>query len=162
MTPPDSDRRGRGFRQTGRLLEAQIRAAGESRCFSVSRLLTHWDEVAGPDLAALARPVKVSYASRGLAATLTVLTTGAHAPLVQAQLPQLHRRVNECYGYNAIAKIRITQTAPQGFAEPAPEYVAPDPLPNPAADRMARDVSDPDLKAALTALACNVLNRQQN
>eukprot|EP00581_Thalassiosira_minuscula_P039407 CAMPEP_0184474250 /NCGR_PEP_ID=MMETSP0740-20130409/132953_1 /TAXON_ID=385413 /ORGANISM="Thalassiosira miniscula, Strain CCMP1093" /LENGTH=61 /DNA_ID=CAMNT_0026851415 /DNA_START=16 /DNA_END=198 /DNA_ORIENTATION=+ len=51
----------RGFARTSKLLNEQIRKAGESRGFAVSRLLTHWEEIAGPDLAAMARPVNVGY-----------------------------------------------------------------------------------------------------
>ena len=48
-----------GFKRTYGLLESRIRKAGEARGFAVSRLLTHWDEVAGADIAAMARPVLV-------------------------------------------------------------------------------------------------------
>ncbi len=49
----------RGFKRTGSLLNDQIRKAGESRGFAVSRLLTHWEEIVGPELAAMARPVRL-------------------------------------------------------------------------------------------------------
>ncbi|NNK67968.1 MAG: DUF721 domain-containing protein, partial [Rhodobacteraceae bacterium] len=38
-------KRAKGFRRTSSLLGKQIREAGESRGFAVSRLLTHWAEV---------------------------------------------------------------------------------------------------------------------
>ena len=100
-----------GFKRTASLLEGRIRRAGESRGFAVTRLLTHWDEIAGPDLAAMARPVEVKYGRQNFGATLTLLTDGARAPLVEMQKEQLRQKVNAAYGYNAIAKIRITQTA---------------------------------------------------
>jgi hypothetical protein len=37
--------------------------------------------------------------------------------MLEMQKEILRARVNACYGYNAIARIRITQTAPTGFAE---------------------------------------------
>ena len=52
-------KRGKGFSSAGALLQGQIRRAGESRGFAVSRVLTHWAEIVGTDLAALARPVDV-------------------------------------------------------------------------------------------------------
>ena len=52
-------RRMRGFETAAQLLAQRVRVAGESRGFAVARLLTHWDEVVGPEIAAHARPVKV-------------------------------------------------------------------------------------------------------
>ncbi|TMV57313.1 DUF721 domain-containing protein, partial [Thioclava sp. BHET1] len=49
----------RGFEQTSGLLKERIRAAGETRGFAVTRLLTHWAEIVGPEIAPLAVPVKV-------------------------------------------------------------------------------------------------------
>ena len=159
----------RGFARADGLLKQRIRAATESRGFAESRLLTRWSEIAGADVAAISRPVEVSYGKGGLGATLTLLTTGAQAPMLAMQLPKLLDKVNSCYGYRAIARIRLTQTAPTGFAEgqasfaPAPK--AQPPQPDAAArqqgDRAASDVSDPSLRAALSALGANVITRQK-
>jgi hypothetical protein len=165
-TPPE--RRARGFVAAAQLMAPQIRTAGEARGFAVARLLTHWAEIAGEDIAALCRPVKIGYGKGGLGATLCVLTTGAAAPLLQMQLPQLRERVNACYGYNAIARITLTQTAPTGFAEGqaefahAPKRSAP---PAPAPDISAKAaataavVQDAELRTALERLARNVLSK---
>ena len=110
-------RRSRGFRQASSLLASQIRHAAEGRGFAVARLLTHWAEVVGADVAARARPIKIGHSRGGMGATLTLLTTGPYAPLLEMQLPTIRDRVNACYGYNAISRITLTQTAPTGFAE---------------------------------------------
>ena len=110
-------RRSRGFRQASSLLASQIRHAAEGRGFAVARLLTHWAEVVGADVAARARPIKIGHGRGGMGATLTLLTTGPYAPLLEMQLPTIRDRVNACYGYNAISRITLTQTAPTGFAE---------------------------------------------
>lgn len=110
-------RKTRGFKRTGGILSKQIRKASEKRGFVETRLLTHWAEFVGETIANVAQPVKVSYGREGLGATLTILTTGANAPIVQMQLPTIKERVNACYGYSAISTIRITQTAPIGFGE---------------------------------------------
>lgn len=44
-----------GFAQTGGLLKGDIRRASESRGFAQSRVLTHWEEIAGADIAAISR-----------------------------------------------------------------------------------------------------------
>ncbi|MDO6729709.1 DUF721 domain-containing protein [Marinovum sp. 2_MG-2023] len=157
-----------GFARTSSLLNQRIQRASESRGFAQTRLLTHWPEVAGEDIAAIARPVNVSFGRGGLGATLTVLTTGANAPLLEMQKEQLRQKVNAVYGYNAISRIRITQTAPTGFAEGQAQFTygtAPkkDPQPDPkvtaAARHYAEEVMDADLKGALEALARNVLSK---
>ena len=110
-------RRERGFERASILVAGPVRAAGEHRGFAVSRLLTHWTEVAGPDIARVSRPVEVTY-GRGLGATLTLLTTGPEAPMLEMQKDRIRERVNACYGYGAIEKIRITQTAATRFGAP--------------------------------------------
>ncbi|MGR3756421.1 MAG: DUF721 domain-containing protein [Tranquillimonas sp.] len=161
-------RGGRGFRHAAGLLQSRIRAAGESRGFAVSRLLTHWEEVAGADIAALARPVSISYGRGGIGATLVLLTTGARAPMLEMQKERVRERVNACYGYAAISRIRITQTAPTGFAEGQAEFApAPKPAPRPdpgieaEARRAAAPVADESLRGALEALARNVLSARK-
>ncbi|WP_170383913.1 DUF721 domain-containing protein [Ruegeria atlantica] len=159
----------RGFKRTATLLNGQIRRAGESRGFAVSRLLTHWVEIVGQDMAAIARPVNVGYGKGGIGATLTVLTTGPQAPMLEMQKEQLRNKVNAVYGYNAISRVRITQTAPTGFAEGQasfdhkPKSAKPkiDPEIEAEADRTARDVHDGELRAALERLGRNVLSKQK-
>lgn len=169
MKQPTSNppRRMRGFEPASGLLKERIRKAGESRGFAVTRVLTHWAEIAGADIAAVARPVKVSYPRDGFGATLTLLTTGAQAPIVEMQKETIRERVNACYGYAAIARIHITQTAPTGFAEgqvqftPAPK--APPAPPSPEVVKRAaaasEGVQDEGLRAALEALGQNILTR---
>jgi len=161
----------RGFEPAAGLLREPIRKAGESRGFAITRLLTHWPEIAGRDLAGLCRPVKVSYGQGGLGATLSVLASGAAAPLVQMQLPMLKERVNVCYGYAAIARIKVTQTSAQGFAEAqtaftgTPNIAAPSPQSllkaRQVVDTLTEGVGDSSLKSALERLAENVLTRQK-
>jgi hypothetical protein len=84
-------------------------------------------------------------------------------------LPVLRDRINACYGYNAIARIHITQTAPEGFAEgqavfgPAPRRSRPPTPPEVVAraQGLSAPVADPDLRAALDRLARNVLSRTE-
>ncbi|MEL6516270.1 MAG: DUF721 domain-containing protein [Pseudomonadota bacterium] len=161
-------RRSKGFRQAAGLVSRDIREASESRGFAVSRVLTHWDEVAGAEIAAIARPVDISYGRGGLGATLTILTTGAQAPMLDMQKETLRERVNRCYGYTAISRIRITQTAPQGFADgrvsfahapKAPTAAAPDPAVTQKAETSAAPIDDTELRRALTRLGENVLKR---
>jgi hypothetical protein len=158
----------RGFEPAAGLLQDSIRKAGETRGFAVTRLLTHWAEIVGEDLATCTRPVKVGYGREGMGGTLSVLTTGPMAPMVEMQKDTIRARVNACYGYNAVSRVMIVQTAATGFAEgqatfdPAPKRKAPTP-PDPAVTAAARQqadgVADDGLRQALETLARNVLSR---
>lgn len=161
----------RGFQHTAQLLQPRIRAAGESRGFAVTRLLTHWRDIVGPDIADMARPLRVGFARGSFGATLTLLTSGAQAPMVQMQLPRIREKVNACYGYNAISRITLTQTAPDGLAEgsapfgPAaaqPGAPAADPDLDRRAAQVAGGVRDEALRAALETLARNVMSRARD
>lgn len=143
-----------------------MRTAGESRGFAVSRLLTRWPEIVGQTVADICDPLKVTYAKGGFGATLILLTRGAQAQMLEMQLPQIREKVNACYGYNAIARIRITQTAPTGFREGQAVFQNK----SPAAPReklekhkreaaaVAAGVSDPKLREALEAFGENILH----
>ena len=155
----------KGFTRTSSLLTQRIRKASESRGFAQSRLLTHWEEVVGDDLAAIARPVNVSYGRQGFGAALTILTTGAQAPMVEMQKEQIRAKVNAVYGYNAISRIRITQTAPTGFSEGRAVFERAVTPKKPeasqeikaAAAQSAQGVQSDNLRVALERLAQNVL-----
>jgi hypothetical protein len=169
IAPPTAQHRMRGFEPAFGLMKDAVRTAGESRGFAVARLLTHWAEVAGEEMARKTRPVKIGYGKGGMGATLTLLVKAAEAPMVQMALPVLKERVNAVYGYAAISHIHLTQTAATGFAEgqaeftPAPRAVkAPDPALVARAQDTARDVADPGLRNALEQLAQNILTRPRS
>lgn len=167
--PTRPTRRMRGFERTSALLGTRIRKATETRGFSESRLLTHWAEIVGEEIAAVARPVSVGYGRGGFGATLTVLTTGAHAPMLQMQEPRLREKVNAVYGYNAISRIRITQTAPTGFAEGQVQFAPakrdaprePDATSRERAAELTGEVSDEALRKALAALGAQVFTKNK-
>ncbi|WP_368185939.1 DUF721 domain-containing protein [Aestuariibius sp. HNIBRBA575] len=156
----------RGFARTSGLLQSRIREATESRGFAQSRLLTHWVEIVGSAVAQIARPVEVSYGRGSMGATLSLLTTGAQAPMLEMQKTQILEKVNACYGYRAISRIRITQTAPVGFAEGQAQFThapkaekRPDPDVVKEAQALADGAGDEKLRLALEALATNVLSK---
>ena len=165
-----------GFARAEKLLAGQIRRASETRGFAQSRVLTHWEEIVGADLAAVSRPVEVRYGALKMqgrtdhshGGKLVVLTRGAHAPMLEMRREELRARINAVYGYEAIRKVYITQTAPTGFAEGQVDFThrkAPDlpAAPSAAAQAEARaeaeGVSDEALRAALERLGANVISK---
>ncbi len=169
MKQPRSSHKARGFSRAATLVQTRIRKASEGRGFAQTRLLTHWSEIVGEDIAGTAHPVNVSYAKGGMGATLTLLTTGAMAPMIEMQKEQIREKVNACYGYRAISRVRITQTAPTGFAEgrvafqQAPKAArTPDPAIRAEAAKVAQDIASDDLRLALEVLATNVLTKHKS
>lgn len=164
--PAPPKRRARGFEQSGNFVERRVRKAAERRGFVEMRVLTHWAEIAGKATAAICRPVKVGYGREGFGATLTLLTSGAHAPMLEAELPKIRERVNAAYGYAAISRIRLTQTAAAGFAEdraafdPAPREDKPLAVLDPNTAGEVNRVTDPRLRTALERLGRNILSRR--
>ena len=156
----------RGFSRAATLMQPSIRKASEDRGFAVTRLLTHWHEIVGESVANIAKPVGVSYGKSGMGATLTVLTTGAQAPMLEMQKETIREKVNACYGYRAIARLRITQTAATGFAEGRATFDAaprvrktPTPQMQSTAQSLSDGIESNDLRDALARLGANVLNK---
>ncbi len=158
----------RGFVKTGGILQNRVRKASEKRGFVETRILTNWAELVGEATAAIARPVKVGYGRQGFGATLTLLTNGANAPMLQAELPKIRERVNSCYGHAAISRIRLTQTAEIGFSEDQAKF-EPKPKENtPSVDPKKRTemtesvaiIEDDNLRSALAALGQNILTQK--
>jgi hypothetical protein len=156
------------FKRTATILQSRIREVSEGRGFAQSRVLTHWLEIVGADIAEITRPVEVSYGRDGMGATLSILTTGAHALMIEMQKEAIRAKVNAVYGYNAIARVRITQTAPVGFSDGQVEFRAkPKSKPTVSltvqqqAQETARTVTDQKLRRALEELGQNVLTKNQ-
>ena len=87
------------------------------------------------------------------------------------QKEKLRDKVNAVYGYNAISRVHITQTAPVGFAEgqasfdhhPKATRTAPEnPEARAEAQHLAAPVADTSLRAALERLGQNILSRSKH
>lgn len=167
--PPKPPRRKRGFEPAAKLVAGHLRGPLQKRGFSEAKLITHWREIVGEEVAEAALPVKIRHAHGAFGATLVLLTTGGRAPLLEMQKDTIRQKVNACYGYNAVSKIQITQTAPTGFAEGQVAFAAhetpkPDPTPQILSDakKAAAPIHDERLKEALERLARNVLTRNNH
>jgi hypothetical protein len=159
-------RKGRGFTPAAKAAAPLLRGAGAKRGFAEQRLMTQWPALVGPALATLCRPVKMSFRrGDGLGATLVVEAEGPAALEIQHQAPALAERVNAVYGYRAVERIKVVQTAPRGGAsgflgEPAPAFEGPPPLDGPVSPDIS-GVENPGLRAALARLEANIRRRRQ-
>lgn len=159
-----------GFARTGQLMTGQVRRASEARGFEKSQLLTHWEEIVGPDTAAICHPSQIKFGRQGIGATLTLLTSGPHAPMLEMQKEDIRTKVNAVYGYTAISYVRITQTSPHGFAEGQMLFQQRKPAPVPAgptqddittAQATTSGVGDNALRDALTKLGGRIIEKQR-
>lgn len=141
MNAQNHHKRNRGFRSATDLVARRVRAVAQKRGFSESRLLTHWAEIVGHEIATMAWPVSVKYGYGHFGATLTLLTSGACAPVVALHEARIRESVNACYGYTAIGRVRVTQTSPHGFAEGAQAVFRGAPATAPAPSRGAPPAS---------------------
>ena len=159
------NRGGSGFRRTGALVDRQVKDTSQGRGFLETRLLTHWADVVGDEIAGVCEPVEVTH-RQGFGATLVLLTKGATAPILEMQKDSIKDRVNAVYGYCAVTRVRITQTAAHGFGEEgspfAPAPKVPKSLPSdPKHVAKAREsvtgIQSETLRGALEALGASIL-----
>ncbi len=88
--------------------------------------------------------------------------------MIEMQKEGLREKVNAVYGYAAISRILLTQTAATGFSEgqaqfvPAKKAVPPaDPHIQAKASAVVSPVHDGTLRAALETLGQNILTRRK-
>ena len=124
--------------------------------FASRELVTRWAEIAGPEIARHAEPLKMQWprpveGQPQAPATLVLRVEGPMALEIQHMSDVILQRVNRFLGWNAVGKLALRQ-AP--LSQPLARK--PPPAPDPAAvARMAATleaVEDDDLRAALARL----------
>jgi hypothetical protein len=124
--------------------------------FVQSAIVTRWPEIVGRRLARVTTPESLRF-PRGKKAdgTLHIAVAGANAVIVQHVLPDLIARVNQFFGYAAVARIQLVQ----GRAEYAPAPTTPTPAMRPVPPSSTpispslNAIADPELRAVLEGLA---------
>ncbi len=146
-------RRGGAARAVGAMLPDVGRASFRRFGFVQSSVVSRWPEIVGERYADVSTPESIRF-PRGLRenGVLTLVTDGAHAPMMQHVAPAIMDRVNRFFGYPAVARVQFRQAA--AVAPPAPRRAAPSlrPIPVELGDSL-RAVADPELRACLASLA---------
>lgn len=106
-------------RRTRSLAELVPGALGEAfaaQGFAGTEIVQRWREIAGPELAARSRPLKLAWPKQPqdqsaprMPATLMVQVESAFALELQMQTPVLLERINRYFGWACVATIRIKQ-----------------------------------------------------
>lgn len=94
--------------------EATRRVTGHSfsrKYISLGRILSHWEDIVGKDLASKAQPVKLHYKKRKDGAkpdaSLDIAVNGAEATLLHYQKDLILERLNNIFGERWINAIRF-------------------------------------------------------
>ncbi len=129
------------------------------RGFAASEIVTHWDEIVGPDIAAHAEPVRIDWPRRRepeevAPATLVLRVEGPAAIEIQHLSAVIIERVNRVFGWPAIGRVALRQ-APLTRRREARKRPVLDPD---AVRRVAETLSiaDEDLRGALARLGAAV------
>jgi len=144
-------------RAVSELLPEVGRAAFRKFGFVQHAVVSRWSEIVGERYATVSAPESIRFPQGKRAeGVLTLLVSGAHAPMMQHIAPEIIERVNRFFGYAAVARVAIRQGAVK-----RPEPVPPLPQPKPVPETLGaslRGIGDPELKAVLEALAAGVAN----
>jgi len=136
--PPPEPPRNYAPRGIAALLAPVVRPAFRRRAPAAAHLLADWDSLAGPELSALASPVKFA------GGTLTLACTGPTALELQHVAPQIIARLNQAIGQAMVERLRFVQnsataTAPTPAPQPATPKTPPKNLPkSPLGEALAR------------------------
>ncbi|MBU0859859.1 MAG: DUF721 domain-containing protein [Alphaproteobacteria bacterium] len=147
--------------------ESVPRVAGQAfgrKYIMLGRLVTHWPDIVGEDMAALVQPIALKYRSgkkkdakagdKPTEFTLEIATDNAAAMVMRYRTDLILARINQIFGADWITAIRFVPKATDGqrnnrFAKP-PKPLTPDQ--KQSLSNMLKDVPDPELQERLQRL----------
>ena len=141
---------------TGRCLSRTLARQG----FAATELVTRWPEIAGPEIATHAQPIKINWprarrGEAGDAGTLVLRVEGPAAIEIQHLTGVILERVNRFFGWRAIGRIALRQ-APLAQRKGRVAVAPPDPQ---ACARIAATltgIADDELRQALARLGAAI------
>lgn len=153
--PKPEPQRSNRARAVSELLPDVGRAAFRKFGFVQHAVVSRWSEIVGERYAEVSAPESIRFPQGKRAeGVLSLVVSGAHAPMMQHIAPEIVERVNRFFGYQAVAKLHIRHGT-----VPRPERAAPPPELQQVPEDLGaglRGIADPELKAVLEALAAGV------
>ena len=130
------------------------------RGFAATEIVTHWPDIAGPDIAKHCEPIKIEWPRRREAAddepaTLVLRVQGPCAIEIQHQTAVIIARVNRFFGWPAVGRVALRQ-APLKRRKTRPAPPSPDPNAVRKETLRLSGIADEDLRAALARLGAAV------
>ena len=153
--PKPEPQRSMRARPVSELLPDVGRAAFRRFGFVQHSIVSRWSEIVGARYARVSAPESIRFPPGQRAeGVLSLVVSGAHAPMMQHIAPEIVERVNRFFGYTAVARLSIRhgEVKVTRRSEPLPDLV---PVPEELGESL-RGIADPELKAVLEALASGV------
>jgi hypothetical protein len=153
----------------GARVAALTREVFSKRGFSEAHILSHWPAIMGETLAGFSAPDRLSFprqtdkTARGPrgGATLTIRVDGPVAVEIRHLEPQIIERINNYYGYQAVARLKLVQGPLPARARPKRRVIRP--LRGEERTALAQSlepIEEPALRAALERLGERVIGHR--
>jgi hypothetical protein len=129
--------------------------------FAGAELVTHWPDIVGPEIAALAEPLKMQWPRSSAQdapepATLVLRAEGPAAIEVQHLSGAIIDRVNQFFGWRAVGRISLRQAPLAGKQAAQPARARIDPSRAAEEEERLQDIGDAGLRTALGRLGAAV------
>jgi hypothetical protein len=128
--------------------------------FAARELVTRWAEIAGPEIAAHAEPLKIQWprpveGQPQEPATLVLRVEGPMALEIQHSSDVILQRVNRFFGWSAVGRLALRQAPLSRRNRPTPPR-APDPKSVAKVAETLTAIEDEELRAALARLGAAI------
>ena len=94
------------------LVGGALQSAFARQGFAAVDIVSHWEDIVGPELAARTEPMRLTWPRRedpDSSGTLTVRVEGAYALELQHLTPVVIERVNRYFGWGCVGRLAIRQ-----------------------------------------------------
>lgn len=136
-----------------------VKPVFKTRGLMEGRIITHWAQIAGEEMARLALPEKVTFTQgQRTGGTLHLSVTSSGALMIQYAQDLILEKINTFFGYKALGKLRMTH----GFVPPRLVVSSPPGKPLSPEKQVLLEgylstVPDPELKELLQKLGSAIL-----
>jgi hypothetical protein len=150
---------GRSVRPLADLVGPALTTAFKRHGFASTEIVTRWEDIVGPEIAAHCEPIKITWPRQGKMddaeapepATLVLRCQGPAAIEIQHLAGLIVERVNRFLGWRAIERVALRQAPLARRAKPKPPPAIDAETARRIADQMT-DITDDSLRAALGRL----------
>jgi hypothetical protein len=153
-------------RAVSALLAPLTRRALGKHGFSAGALISEWDVIVGPELAATCQPVKLAFRKGERdGGVLHLNVSGGAALEIQHIGPQIIERINGHLGYRAVGRLKLVHGLmgrSRGARWPNPRPAAPPPPVDPGHWPALEGITDPALRESLLRLGAAIAARESD